>query len=566
MSAQNRLTTAQKIDFIKKSEDFNHMQLEWFPPTASDEYYFVSYSHKDYQAVFKDLFELIEYGGKEPFAVWYDKDLCAGKDWEIEAENHIYDYKCKGVIFYISENSVDSDAIHKEINFVRKTGKPYLTINLPIKNDENINYLSASEILKYLKEQNRLTNPNNYIEKLKILEETFNAKVIFLQDNHDAKLRVNKIRSSLKSPPLFELAQRRNVALYDYDNSLIKNSVWLQHLTTDLSEQVVDFCLPHPVQIIAVNDTNLKIITEEDYQKFHVKEIADDLWVEWHEKNNVEKKFQITSIGQCAFANCRRLEKIYMPTSIKYIYDRAFYNCNSLLSIDLSNIAYIDINAFAFCDKLSEIKFNKKGDLCFIGESAFHNCVSLAQELFLPDELEVIGENAFCGSGIKKVIFSKDSELKSLGNGAFRYCLNLEEAVFPDIIAWTISKYNEFKIGKFAFGNCTRLKKVKLPIGTISIDEEAFCCCDSIEEIEIPEGVQFIGANAFGGCDNLLRLVIPNSVKSIGECALASCEKLASLNYKGTKRQWKKVKKDSSWDKDTGNYVIYCLNGEIEKQ
>ena len=169
MCTQNKLTTAQKIEFIETSKNFNQMLLEWFPPTASDEYYFVSYSHKDYQAVFKDLFKLIEYGGKEPFAVWYDKDLSVGKNWEIEAENHIYDYKCKGVIFYISENTVDSDAIHKEINFVRKTGKSYLTINLPIKNDENINYLPASEILKYLKEQNKLTNSNNYIDSFGFL-------------------------------------------------------------------------------------------------------------------------------------------------------------------------------------------------------------------------------------------------------------------------------------------------------------------------------------------------------------------------------------------------------------
>ena len=31
------------------------------------------------------------------------------------------------------------------------------------------------------------------------------------------------------------------------------------------------------------------------------------------------------------------------------------------------------------------------------------------------------------------------------------------------------------------------------------------------------------------------------------------------------KKEWNAIKKDSSWDSSTGNYTIYCTDGEITK-
>jgi len=96
-------------------------------------YLFISYSHRDYKAVYSDLAQLYKSGVR----FWYDKGLTVGRDWEMEVEEHIHDPKCCGIVFYISTNMFLSDSILKEIEFTqtRKNGvlirqKNYFCVNL----------------------------------------------------------------------------------------------------------------------------------------------------------------------------------------------------------------------------------------------------------------------------------------------------------------------------------------------------------------------------------------------------------------------------------------------------
>lgn len=38
---------------------------------------------------------------------------------------------------------------------------------------------------------------------------------------------------------------------------------------------------------------------------------------------------KLVGIGKAAFCNCRDLEKLFLPSSINYICEDAFYNCNA---------------------------------------------------------------------------------------------------------------------------------------------------------------------------------------------------------------------------------------------
>ena len=106
----------------------------------------------------------------------------------------------------------------------------------------------------------------------------------------------------------------------------------------------------------------------------------------------------------------------------------------------------------------------------------------------------------------------------------------------------------------------------QLPNTITTIGGWAFINCTSLTSVTIPNTVFSIDTHAFDGCKNLTRLSIPDSVTSIGVTAFGGCSSLTEIRYGGTKEQWNNnVSKGTSWNNNTGNYVVYCTDGEITK-
>ena len=74
------------------------------PPIANGEenYIFISYSHKDKDYVYEDLWGIHSKG----FKFWYDDGICAGDVWNETVEGIINNPNCKLVIFFLSENMI----------------------------------------------------------------------------------------------------------------------------------------------------------------------------------------------------------------------------------------------------------------------------------------------------------------------------------------------------------------------------------------------------------------------------------------------------------------------------
>ncbi len=96
-------------------------------------YVFISYSHKDYKAVYCDLLEFHKAGVR----FWYDYGLPAGKDWNKVVEQKIKAKECSGVIFYLSSNLFLSRSVLREVEFTLgsdsgsgSSNKDYFCINL----------------------------------------------------------------------------------------------------------------------------------------------------------------------------------------------------------------------------------------------------------------------------------------------------------------------------------------------------------------------------------------------------------------------------------------------------
>lgn len=101
----------------------------------------------------------------------------------------------------------------------------------------------------------------------------------------------------------------------------------------------------------------------------------------------------VTNIGDDAFYNCESLTSINIPNSVTNIGDYAFVGCESLTSINIPNsVTNIGRSAFYRCKSLNRI--NIQNGVTNIGKSAFSACKSLTC-IKIPNSVTNIGNDAF---------------------------------------------------------------------------------------------------------------------------------------------------------------------------
>lgn len=120
-------------------------------------------------------------------------------------------------------------------------------------------------------------------------------------------------------------------------------------------------------------------------------------------------------------------------------------------------------------------------------------------------------------------------------------------------------------ISASAFDSCANLVEVCIPESVKFIGASAFYCCRSLTAVEIPDGVTALDEWAFGGCTSLESVTLPESVADVNANAFKYCRALSEINYGGTCAQWLAVTKKASWNYGTGEYVVHCDDGDIQK-
>jgi hypothetical protein len=100
-----------------------------------------------------------------------------------------------------------------------------------------------------------------------------------------------------------------------------------------------------------------------------------------------------------------------------------------------------------------------------------------------------------------------DESVEEIDDDAFRYNRNLRSVVCHNRV---------LKVGKWAFGNCRSLERVKMP-GVKIIEDYAFYECSSLTHVEF-DTLETVGDTVFFRCTSLRWVKMPK-VKAIGKIA-----------------------------------------------
>ena len=295
-------------------------------------------------------------------------------------------------------------------------------------------------------------------------------------------------------------------------------------------EEDTDFNEPEwTIETLPESSAGLELELNEDGKGYTVVGIGTctDTEIVIGKYNNLP----VTQIRRHAFENCDKIIGITIGGGVEKI-GGAFKNCKSLTKLNITNItSWCNVEFEEYSVPLASSAESFPAELYYNG--------TLLEKLIIPNGVKHIPNTAFAGRSIKEVYIP--NSVTSIGESAFAYCRGLASITIPDSVT---------KIEGGAFG------------------------ATGITSITIPNSVTSIGKFTFSGCTALKSITIPNSVTSIGAYVFEECNALTTINFQGTKAEWKAIKKyrfsldgviTNTCQPPTDDYTVHCTDGDIAK-
>ncbi|MCR4897820.1 MAG: leucine-rich repeat domain-containing protein [Acholeplasmatales bacterium] len=217
---------------------------------------------------------------------------------------------------------------------------------------------------------------------------------------------------------------------------------------------------------------------------------------------------------------------IVIPSNVDIIYDRAFMYRNIESLYIPKSVTYIGNYAFYYCNNLKTVTFEEGSLLETIGDNAFMYCTEL-ESIFIPKNVKTINLEAFSyNTSLTSITFEEGSLLEEIESKAFKSCYNIESVTFPNNL--TILE-NE------AFEYCSKLKEVSFGSGELQIKPSVFYCCYELENVNYygENNTKAIHSYAFYLC-NLKYFEIGANVTYIGDDAFKGCYGLIEVYNKSS--------------------------------
>ncbi len=202
----------------------------------------------------------------------------------------------------------------------------------------------------------------------------------------------------------------------------------------------------------------------------------------------------VVAIEDRAFA-WSKIREINFPKSLKTIEPVAFYKCENLEVIDLSNTSMtkIEQETFSYCSGVTSLKL--PAGVTEIGDQAFIDFTNL-KELTLPEGLLKLGNEAFRECGLTELRLP--NSVCAMDQRAFYMSPNLQVV----------------KVFGAAVSN-------DLPMEECTMEGSTFERCAELTHFEIPAGVKVAGQNTISGSLKLTSITISQTLQKIDFNAFA---------------------------------------------
>ena len=282
----------------------------------------------------------------------------------------------------------------------------------------------------------------------------------------------------------------------------------------------------------------------------------------------------LVQIGKRALSSCTALTSVSCPNVIS-VGEYALGSNNSLQTIVMGKVEYIDRGAFSRCSSLKTVSFpelTQVGDgqlfssagafqgcpllnnvempkLQIVGAYMFYECNQATSSSWSLPEVLLVKKSGFSNAdNIKEIDLPKVTEIQDYG---FSDCNNLEKIDAPELIT----------IGKYAFESCNKLAEVDI-IKTQVISEYAFTG-SGINSLEF-DSLILLGDRAFNNNVNFNSLKLnsenPPTINGSPFTGTPKDKSLSTLADKITEYDLSDGEEDGKW---YGWLIDQPLTGEV---
>ncbi|MBR0178203.1 MAG: leucine-rich repeat protein [Bacteroidales bacterium] len=243
----------------------------------------------------------------------------------------------------------------------------------------------------------------------------------------------------------------------------------------------------------------------------------------------------VTTIGNNAFSYCSSVTgELTIPSTVTTIGDYAFYRTSYTGTLTIhENMASIGYGAFESCDDLTTLNYNatdcslpEDGWVQYcealttlnIGENvevipdyAFRDCYYFTGDLVIPENIRIIGMQAFVGNNFTTIHFNA-IDCESMGynpeTGSYFMVFRSNPSLQQIVIGDNVTQIPRFAFASHSSPNCT----VVLGNSVEEIKRGAFYNGSEYGgitgELVIPSSVRYIRSRAFQGCWGLTGITV----------------------------------------------------------